>query len=85
LGSLVRRFAWKNPGTCSRGLAAELADDGGRVEGLDDLRLLVVGLEVCLFVLEGVDVVVVMGLLGSFHRLPPIPSGPLNLVRPFVP
>jgi hypothetical protein len=34
--------------------------------------LLVVGLEVCLFVLEGVDVVVVMGLLGSFHPLPPI-------------
>jgi hypothetical protein len=34
---------------------------------------LVVDLEVCLFVLEGgVDVVVVMGLLGSFHPLPPI-------------
>ena len=72
LGSLTRRLAWKTPSHLVPGLAAELADDGGRVEGLDDLRLLVVGLEVCLFVLEGVDEVVVMGLLGSFHRLPPI-------------
>jgi hypothetical protein len=53
-----------------RELAAELADDG--VNGLDDPKLLVVGLEVCLFVLEGVDVVVVVGLLGSFPPLPPI-------------
>jgi hypothetical protein len=37
-----------------RELAAELAADG--VGGLDDPKLLVVGLEVCLFVLEGVDV-----------------------------
>ena len=48
-----------------RELAAELADDG--VDGLDDPKLLVVDLEVCLFVLESVDVVVVLGLLGSFH------------------
>jgi hypothetical protein len=51
-------------------LPQKLAGDGGRVE--DDPTLLVVGLEVCLFVLEGVDVVVVMGLLGSIHPLPPI-------------
>ena len=54
------------------GLAAELADDRGRLEGLHDLCLVVIGMEVGLFVPEGVDVVVVMGLLGSFHRPPPI-------------
>jgi hypothetical protein len=71
LGSLARCFAWKSPpATCSENLPQKLADDG--VDGLDDPKLLVVGLEVCLFVLEGVDVVVVMGLLGSFHPLPPI-------------
>jgi hypothetical protein len=31
-------------------------------------------LEVRLFVLDGIDIVVVKGLLGSFHRLPPIPE-----------
>jgi len=34
--------------------------------------LVVVGMEVGVFVPEGVDVVVVVGLLGSFHRPPPI-------------
>jgi hypothetical protein len=29
-------------------------------------------MEIRLFVPEGVDIVVVMGLLGSFHRPPPI-------------
>jgi hypothetical protein len=64
------------------GLAAELADDRGRVKGLYDLWLVVVGMEVCLFVPEGVDIVVVMGLLGSFHRPPPIACGPPTTVRP---
>jgi hypothetical protein len=54
------------------GLAAELADDRGRIKAHPDL-FLVVGFEICLFVFDGVDIVAVMGLLGSFHRLPPIP------------
>jgi hypothetical protein len=54
------------------GLAAELADDRGGVEGLYDLLLVVVGMEVGVFVPEGVDVVIVVWLLGSFHRAPPI-------------
>jgi hypothetical protein len=54
------------------GLAAELADDRGRIKAHPG-DLFLVGFEVCLFVLDGVDIVAVMGLLGSFHRLPPIP------------
>jgi hypothetical protein len=53
-----------------------LADDQGAVKGLLwDRRLLVLGLEVGLFVAHGIDIVVVKGLLGAFHRLPPIPRG----------
>jgi hypothetical protein len=74
LGSRTRRFASKSPATCSKGLPQKLADDRG--EGLArDRRLFVVGLEVRLFVFDGIDIVVVEGLLGSFHRLPPIPEG----------
>jgi hypothetical protein len=48
-------------------------DDRG--EGLArDRWLLVVGLEVRRFVSDGIDIVVVKGLLGSFHQLPPIPE-----------
>jgi hypothetical protein len=65
-----------------QGLAAELADDRGKIKGLPrDRWLLVVGLEVRLFVSDGIDIVVVKGLLGSFHRLPPIPKN-ADPVRP---
>jgi hypothetical protein len=56
--------------------AGQAQDDQGAVKGLLwDRRLLVLGLEVGLFVAHGIDIVVVKGLLGAFHRLPPIPEG----------
>src|SRR5512133_857635 len=59
------------------GLAAELAEDRGRIQWLRRGRLLlVVDLQVRLFVPDGIDVGVVGGLLGSFHRPPPITRGP---------
>jgi hypothetical protein len=54
------------------GLTAELADDRGGIKAQPGDLFLVVSFEVCLFVSDGVDIVV-MGLLGSFNRLPPIP------------
>jgi hypothetical protein len=73
LGSIVRRFAWKSPGTCSHGLP----QNWQRIEaGSSTTRrgrlLLVVGLQVRRFVPDGIDIGAVRGLLGSFHRLPPI-------------
>ena len=68
-------------GPAHRGLAAELADDRGVVKGLHNLGLLVVGLQVRVFVPEGIGVVVVRGLLGSFHwylRLPSTETGTLK-------
>jgi hypothetical protein len=75
LGSLTRRFAANRRGTCSKDLPQKLADDRGRVKGLHDLGLLVVGLEIRLLVPDGIDIVVVKGLRGSFHRHLPLPEG----------
>jgi hypothetical protein len=59
------------------GFPAELSADRGSVEWLRRGWLfLVVGLEVRLFVPDGIDVGVVRGLVGSFHWLPPILNNP---------
>jgi hypothetical protein len=55
-----------------KGLAAELADDRDWVQGLFELRILVVGLKAPLILFESIDMVAVKGLIGSFHWLPPI-------------
>jgi hypothetical protein len=73
---MVRRFAWNSTGTCSQDLPQKLTEDRGRIQWLRrGLLLLVVDLQVRRFVPDGIDVGVVRGLLGSFHRLPPITRG----------
>jgi hypothetical protein len=71
---MVRRFAWKRASGPVPRTSHRTAADRGRVQWLRRGRLLlVIGLEVRLFVPDGIDMGVVGRLLGSFHWLPPIP------------